>query len=206
MSATASCTIHSSPARSIARWKPLTVGAGALELGGRSAALRAGTGHRAPVQRRADHRLSGLGAARFPQRPPLRLTRAGVGVASQRGSAARARRGSAFGTSRLCRCSADCPACRARCGFSSRSPPNNMALAKGVPGYGWRAATIDASRSPFLALAPCRAAGVSADADSGAVPAPVAGGSARDGRGRGCAAGGHRHAAHVRIDMAARSR
>ncbi len=34
------------------------------------------------------------------------------------------------------------------------SQPSNMALAQGVPGYGWKAATLDASRLPFLLLAP----------------------------------------------------
>ena len=38
--------------------------------------------------------------------------------------------------------------------FFFGSPPNNMALAKGVPGYGWKAATFDASRLAFLGLAP----------------------------------------------------
>jgi hypothetical protein len=36
--------------------------------------------------------------------------------------------------------------------FGSR--PSEMALARGVPGYGWKTATIDASRLPFLLLAP----------------------------------------------------
>lgn len=38
--------------------------------------------------------------------------------------------------------------------FFYGSPPNNMALAKGVPGYGWKAATFDATRWPFFALLP----------------------------------------------------
>jgi hypothetical protein len=38
--------------------------------------------------------------------------------------------------------------------FFFASPPSNMAFAKDVPGYGWKAATIDASRLPFLLLAP----------------------------------------------------
>lgn len=36
----------------------------------------------------------------------------------------------------------------------------NMALAKGVPGMGWKAATLDATRLPFLALAPTAPLGV----------------------------------------------
>lgn len=38
--------------------------------------------------------------------------------------------------------------------FFFGSPPNNIALAKDVPGSGWKAATIDATHPPFLALLP----------------------------------------------------
>lgn len=38
--------------------------------------------------------------------------------------------------------------------FFFGSPPNNMALAKGVAGHGWKAATFDAQRWAFLSLAP----------------------------------------------------
>lgn len=38
--------------------------------------------------------------------------------------------------------------------FFFGSPPNDMRLALGVPGYGWKSATFDASRRAFLALAP----------------------------------------------------
>lgn len=38
--------------------------------------------------------------------------------------------------------------------FFFGSPPSNMAFAQGVPGHGWKAASIDASRWPFLVLAP----------------------------------------------------
>lgn len=38
--------------------------------------------------------------------------------------------------------------------FFFGSPPNNMALAQGVPGFGWKAATLDSTRPGFLALAP----------------------------------------------------
>ncbi len=38
--------------------------------------------------------------------------------------------------------------------FFFSSPPSNMALALDVPGPGWKAATIDAWRWPFLLLAP----------------------------------------------------
>ncbi len=38
--------------------------------------------------------------------------------------------------------------------FFYGSPPSNMALALDVPGYGWKAATIDALRPAALAIAP----------------------------------------------------
>ncbi len=38
--------------------------------------------------------------------------------------------------------------------FFFASPPSDMALARGVPGRGWKAATIDARRPAFLALTP----------------------------------------------------
>ena len=38
--------------------------------------------------------------------------------------------------------------------FFYASPPSDMALALGVPGFGWKAASIDASRPSALALAP----------------------------------------------------
>ncbi len=44
--------------------------------------------------------------------------------------------------------------------FFHGSPPNNMALAAGVPGSGWKAATLDATRWQFLALLPTAPVGV----------------------------------------------
>lgn len=38
--------------------------------------------------------------------------------------------------------------------FFYSSPPSNMQLALDVPGYGWKAATIDAQRIPFYCLLP----------------------------------------------------
>jgi hypothetical protein len=42
--------------------------------------------------------------------------------------------------------------------FGSR--PSNMAFAYGVPGFGWKAATLDTTRLPFLLLAPTAPIGV----------------------------------------------
>jgi hypothetical protein len=43
--------------------------------------------------------------------------------------------------------------------FFHATPPNNMALAKGVPGYGWKAATFNAMRWQFFALLPAAPVG-----------------------------------------------
>ncbi|MHB8748050.1 MAG: hypothetical protein ACYDBJ_02525 [Aggregatilineales bacterium] len=44
--------------------------------------------------------------------------------------------------------------------FFFAGQPSNMALARGVPGYGWKAAILDATRPAFLALAPLAPVGV----------------------------------------------
>lgn len=44
--------------------------------------------------------------------------------------------------------------------FFYSAPPSNMALAKDVPGPGWKAATINAARWPFLALLPTAPVGI----------------------------------------------
>lgn len=38
--------------------------------------------------------------------------------------------------------------------FFFASPPTDMAFARGIPGFGWKAATLDATRLPFLLLLP----------------------------------------------------
>lgn len=43
--------------------------------------------------------------------------------------------------------------------FFFASSQSNMALAKGVPGHGWKAATFDATRWPFFALLPAAPVG-----------------------------------------------
>ena len=44
--------------------------------------------------------------------------------------------------------------------FFYASPPSDMALAEGVPGWGWKAATLDAGRWPTLLLAPAALAAI----------------------------------------------
>ncbi len=44
--------------------------------------------------------------------------------------------------------------------FFFAGAPSNMALARDVPGFGWKAAIMDATRPPFLALAPTAPLGI----------------------------------------------
>jgi hypothetical protein len=44
--------------------------------------------------------------------------------------------------------------------FFYASPPSDMALAEGVPGHGWKAATLNAGRYPGLLLAPAALAAI----------------------------------------------
>ncbi len=44
--------------------------------------------------------------------------------------------------------------------FFYAAPPSNMALAKGVPGWGWKAATLNTGRLPGLLLAPAALAAI----------------------------------------------
>lgn len=44
--------------------------------------------------------------------------------------------------------------------FFYASPPSDMALVDGVPGWGWKAATLDAGRYPGLVLAPAALAAI----------------------------------------------
>jgi len=44
--------------------------------------------------------------------------------------------------------------------FFYASPPSDMALVEGVPGWGWKAATLDAGRLPALVIAPAALAAI----------------------------------------------
>jgi hypothetical protein len=94
----------------------------------------------------------GLPRKNYPWIPPLRLTvRAWTSHSAYdlKGTA-----GFGFWNEPFVPVSGDLPRLPRAVWFFFGSPPNNMALAQGVPGYGWKAATLDASRWQFLALAP----------------------------------------------------
>jgi hypothetical protein len=92
-----------------------------------------------------------LGGRGFRQRPPLRMTvRAWVshGADALKGTA-----GFGFWTQPVIPGRAF-PILPRAVWFFFSSKESNMAFAHGVPGYGWKAATFDAGRLPFLLLAP----------------------------------------------------
>ncbi|GIV77433.1 MAG: hypothetical protein KatS3mg050_1827 [Litorilinea sp.] len=94
----------------------------------------------------------GLPRRRFPWRPPVSLTvraRFSHSHSELKGTA-----GFGFWNDPFWMTGRRWPALPQAIWFFFSSPPSNMALAAGVPGHGWKAATIDASRWPFLLLLP----------------------------------------------------
>ncbi|MCS7260461.1 MAG: hypothetical protein NZ765_06730 [Anaerolineae bacterium] len=94
----------------------------------------------------------GLPRWRLRWRPPLRLT-----VQARFSHPAERLRGTAgfgFWNDPFMMTGARWPALPRVIWFFYASPPSNMQLALDVPGYGWKAATLDATRPRALALAP----------------------------------------------------
>ncbi len=133
-------------------WRPLEVGSGRLEQvdGTLRCVLGPASSHQYSDAQISDYQ--GLARRDFPWRAPLRLrVRAWAShpVDQLKGTA-----GFGFWNAPFVPVGTRLPALPRAVWFFFASPPNNMALAKGVPGYGWKAATIDAWRPGFLALAP----------------------------------------------------
>lgn len=93
-----------------------------------------------------------LGRGSLREQPPLRLTvraRFSHPVHAMRGTA-----GFGFWNDPFMMSGTRRPALPAAYWFFLAGAPSNMALARGVPGCGWKAATIDVRRPLFYALAP----------------------------------------------------
>lgn len=94
----------------------------------------------------------GLARTAFPWQPPLTLSlqaRFSHEAAQLRGTA-----GFGFWNDPFGMTGARWPSLPRAVWFFFSAPPSNMQLAQGVPGPGWKAATIDAWRWPFFLLAP----------------------------------------------------
>ena len=92
---------------------------------------------------------AGLARRDFPWRPPLRMTLRARASGPLLGTA-----GFGFWNNPLSALRDGLPTLPAAIWFFHGSPPSNMPLATGVPGYGWKAACLDATQPEALAWAP----------------------------------------------------
>jgi hypothetical protein len=133
-------------------WLPWTIGTGVLERADHTlrCVLNPATASHYSDAQITDYKH--LPRKHYPWTPPLRLTvRA---WASHTLNDLKGTAGFGFWNEPFVPVSADLPRLPRAVWFFFGSPPNTMVLALGVPGYGWKAATLDASRWQFLALAP----------------------------------------------------
>jgi len=142
------------PGRNIiaSRWQSYIVGNGVVEQRGDVLLFRI---HDASAQRYSNAQIDdyrGLPRRRLLWRPPLRLTvraRFSHPVGVLHGTA-----GFGFWNDPFMMTGARWPALPRAIWFFYASPPSDMQLALSVPGHGWKAATLDATRPSALALAP----------------------------------------------------
>lgn len=98
----------------------------------------------------------GLRRSRFPNQPPLKMTlRARASHLAPLGTL-----GFGFWNDPFTPAGGGVLAAPNVVWFFYASPPSNMALAEGVPGWGWKAATLNAGRVPSLLLAPAALAAI----------------------------------------------
>ena len=133
-------------------WRRYVVGNGALEPTGSTLRL---VNTDASSRQYTDAQLDdyqGLPRRRFLWRPPLRMTvraRFSHPAGELRGTA-----GFGFWNDPFLMTGARMPALPRAIWFFYASPPSNIKLDLQAPGYGWKAATIDAQRPAALLLAP----------------------------------------------------
>lgn len=98
----------------------------------------------------------GLRRSRFPNQPPLTLRmRARASHPAPRGTL-----GFGFWNDPFTLSGGGVLAAPNTVWFFYASPPSDMALAEGVPGWGWKAATLTAGNAPSLLLAPAALAAI----------------------------------------------
>ncbi|MBN2304540.1 MAG: hypothetical protein JXQ72_08695 [Anaerolineae bacterium] len=130
-------------------WRPWTIGSGTLHQTGDTLRCELAS---TSARQYSDAQITdyqGLARRDFPWRPPLRLTVRAWASPELKGTA-----GFGFWNEPFVPVGSKLPRLPRAAWFFFASPPNNMALAKDVPGWGWKAATLDATRWPFLLLAP----------------------------------------------------
>lgn len=131
------------------RWRSWSAGSGSVEWADHT--LRCAIGP-ASAQQYSDAQITDYWGRGFAWQPPLRLTvRAWASHPAEELSGTA---GFGFWNEPFVPVGRSWPRLPRAVWFFFGSPPNNMALAKGVPGWGWKAATIDAARAVFLLLAP----------------------------------------------------
>ncbi|HJZ49126.1 MAG TPA: hypothetical protein VKE41_18240 [Roseiflexaceae bacterium] len=138
-------TFHPRP---LGRWRNTQVGGGRLMLRNEGLRLIVAGARRTNYSDAQIDDYAGLARRRFPHRPPLRLTvraRASERLAGTAGFGFWNNPFSPLGGA---------PGLPAAVWFFFASPPSDMPLALGVPGHGWKAACIDATRPAALAWAP----------------------------------------------------
>ncbi len=137
------------PPRPSARWRLTHGGSASLALlpDGLRLALAGATEHRYANAQIDDY--PAIARAVFPWHPPLRLT-----VRARFGGTIVGTAGFGLWNSPLSPLGKVLPALPAALWFLHAAPPNDMPLARGVAGHGWKAATIDATGAAALRLAP----------------------------------------------------
>jgi hypothetical protein len=138
------------------RWKQYIVGNGMLEPTGtclRFVNTDARERHYTNAQMDDYHELT---RSRFPWHPPLRLTvRSRFSHPAESSSAGmKGTAGFGFWNDPFFMTGSRVPALPRAIWFFYASPPSDMKLDLHTPGYGWKAATIDSTRSNALLLAP----------------------------------------------------
>jgi hypothetical protein len=136
--------------------KTLTIGGGRVDLAGNGARLSLPpTSSRVYADAQLDdyHReapsAGRLRRSRFPDRPPLRVSlRARASHAFPAGTFGFGLWNDPFSLAGGVLAAPNC------IWFFYASPPSDMALADGVPGQGWKVATLNSGRIPGLVLAP----------------------------------------------------
>lgn len=133
-------------------WTPWTAGTGAVEYGAGSVRLTVAPGELRIYNDAQITDYHGRARRDYPWQPPLRLTvRA---WASHNHAALKGTAGFGFWNEPFVPVGSRLPRLPRAAWFFFGSPPNNIALARNVPGHGWKAATLDATRLPFLLLVP----------------------------------------------------